>query len=278
MHITNNRQYSWVGSDEMYLGETSVQQHGEIVLGRYGGNTSAGAKKNEDGAFVWSNGDWEFAMILDGHNSAESVALVVHTIKNEYENIKILLEEPIETAFRSVENHILTLFQSDSFKQACEQVKGETACLICVRKENYIWWFSIGDCLVYVLHEELHKLGQHALNQRHFYEWIGQINTFSLPVPCYSSGVRELRKGKNRIVMVTDGVLECGERRYENSHHLYEDMYENNLELTTCVQNVLKHVHHQFGRDSATMISWDFENCTYATYPSDQPEKKLERD
>lgn len=273
MHTTSNTQYSWVGSDEMYLGEISVQQHGEIVLGRYGGNTSAGAKKNEDGAFVWSNGNWEFAMILDGHNSAESVALVVHTIKNEYENIKVLLEEPVETVFRSVENHLLALFQSNSFKQACQQVKGETACLICVRKENYIWWFSIGDCLVYLFHEELRKLGQYMLNQRHFYEWIGHVNTFSLPVPCYSSGIRELRTGKNRILMVTDGVLECGERRYENPLYLYQDMYENEQELTKCVQNVLKHVHHQLGRDSATMISWDYENRVYSTYPSDQPEK-----
>ena len=43
-----------------------------------------------------------------------------------------------------------------------------------------------------------------------FYEWIGNVNTFDLPVPCYSTGIRELRNGKNRIVMVTDGVLECG--------------------------------------------------------------------
>ena len=49
-----------------------------------------------------------------------------------------------------------------------QKIKGETACLLCVRKENYIWWLSIGDCLVYVFHEELHKLGQYALNQRHF--------------------------------------------------------------------------------------------------------------
>ncbi|HEK9098949.1 protein phosphatase 2C domain-containing protein [Bacillus pfraonensis] len=274
MHTTNNTQYLWVGSDEMCLGEISVQQYGDMALGRYGGNTSAGAKKNEDGALFWSNGNWEFAMILDGHNSVESVALVVHTIQNAYENIKVLLEEPIETVFRSVEHHILTLFQSHSFKQACQQVKGETACLICVRKENYIWWLSIGDCLVYVFHEELHKLGQHMLNQRHFYEWIGNVNTFSLPVPCYSSGVRELRTGSNRIVMVTDGVLECGERRYENPIHLYKDIYENKVKLTECIQNVLEHVHHQLGRDSATIISWDYENHVYSTYPSDQPEKR----
>ncbi|MEN1937803.1 PP2C family serine/threonine-protein phosphatase [Paenibacillus sp. 102] len=274
MHTTNNTQYSWVGSNEMCLGEISVQRYGDIVLGRYGGNMSAGAKKNEDGALVWSNRNWEFAMILDGHNSAESVALVVNTIQNAYANIKVLLEEPIETAFRSVENHILSLFQSHSFKQACQQVQGETACLICVRKENYIWWLSIGDCLVYVFHEELHKLGQHALNQRYFYEWVGNVNTFSLPVPCYSSGVRELRTGSNRVVMVTDGVLECGERRYENPFYLYKDMYENKAELTECVQKVLEYVHHQLGRDSATIISWDYENAVYSTYPSDQPEKR----
>ncbi len=73
--------------------------------------------------------------------------------------------------------------------------------------------------------------------------------------------------------MVTDGVLECGERRYENPFHLYQDMYENKAELTTCVQNVLEHVHDQLGRDSATMMSWDYENHAYCTYPSNQPEK-----
>ncbi len=168
MHTTNKKRYSWVGSNEMCLGEISVKKHGNVVLGRYGGNTSAGAKKNEDGALIWSNGDWEFTMILDGHNSAESVTLVVYTIQNEYENMKRILEGPVETVFQSVEQHLLSIFQSNSFKQACQQVKGETACLICVRKENYIWWFSIGDCLVYVFHEEFHKLGQYTLNQRHF--------------------------------------------------------------------------------------------------------------
>ena len=86
MHTTNNTQYSWVGNTEMYLGEISVKQYGDIVLGKYGGNKIAGAKKNEDGALVWSNGEWEFAAILDGHNSAKSVELVVNTIEK---NMKI---------------------------------------------------------------------------------------------------------------------------------------------------------------------------------------------
>lgn len=54
MNITNNRQYSWVGSREMCLDEISIKQYGEIVIGKYGGNISAGANKNEDGALVWS--------------------------------------------------------------------------------------------------------------------------------------------------------------------------------------------------------------------------------
>lgn len=83
MHTTNNTQYSWVGNIEMCLGEISVKQYGDIVLGKYGGNKSAGAKKNEDGALVWSNGEWEFAAILDGHNSVESVDLVVNTIEKD---------------------------------------------------------------------------------------------------------------------------------------------------------------------------------------------------
>ncbi len=122
MHTTNNTQYSWVGNIEMCLGEISVKQYGDIVLGKYGGNKSAGAKKNEDGALVWSNGEWEFAAILDGHNSVESVDLVVNTIEKEYENIKVILNEPINSVFQSVENHILTIFQSSSFKEKCKKI------------------------------------------------------------------------------------------------------------------------------------------------------------
>ena len=62
----------------------------------------------------------------------------------------------------------LQFFSHLHLRKSAKRIQGETACLLCVRKENYIWWISIGDCLVYVFHEELHKLGQYALNQRHF--------------------------------------------------------------------------------------------------------------
>lgn len=45
MHTTNNRQCSWVGNKKMCLDEVSVKQYGDIVLGTYGGNISAGAKE-----------------------------------------------------------------------------------------------------------------------------------------------------------------------------------------------------------------------------------------
>ena len=67
-----------------------------------------------------------------------------------------MMNESIDTVFRSIENHILTILQSSSFKEKCKRIKGETACLLCVRKD-YIWWLSIGDCLVYVFHDELHN-------------------------------------------------------------------------------------------------------------------------
>ena len=45
--------------------------------------------------------------------------------------------------------------------------------------------------------------------------------------------------------MVTDGVLECGERRYETPINLYSDMNRNNYILKENIHNVLEHVHQQ---------------------------------
>lgn len=56
---------------------------------------------------------------------------------------------------------------------------------------------------MYLLHPEYAKMGQHALNQRSFYEWIGEVNTFTKPVPCYSSGIKRFRKGINSIYGIT---------------------------------------------------------------------------
>ncbi|MFJ7725256.1 PP2C family serine/threonine-protein phosphatase [Neobacillus sp. NPDC097160] len=265
------RKLRWIGKEAPYLGQIKIDSCEELVLGRYGGHRQAGAYKNEDGALAVKGADWEFAMILDGHNSAESVNLVLKTIENKFDKLAIILEEQIDTVFQSFESHILSIFQSEAFLESCKQIQGETACLLCVRKEKYLWWLSVGDCVIYLLHEDLHKLGQYALNQRQFYEWIGQINTFSLPIPCYSSGIRELRTGQNRIILVTDGVLECAERFYETSLHLYNDCYEGDVPAN--VKHILQHVHESAGQDSATIICWDYVNPHPAAIPSNQPKR-----
>lgn len=62
-----------------------------------------------------------------------------------------MMNESIDTVFRSIENHILTIFQSSSFKEKCQRIKGETACLLCVRKEKLymvaIYWRLFSLCI-----------------------------------------------------------------------------------------------------------------------------------
>lgn len=265
----------WSGLMDPCIDQKKIDTCGHMVLGRYGGRQQAGANKNEDGALVMTGKDWEFAMILDGHNSSESVDLLIQTMLKESEKLASILEEPVGTAFILLEKYILTIFQSPFFLEACKQVQGETACLLCARKGKYLWWFSVGDCVIYLLHNELHKLGQYALNQRQFFEWIGQVNTFAQPVPCFSSGIRELRMGTNRMIMMTDGVLECGNRYYETPYHIYHDCYgQSSLPCAEhSVKHLLDHVHDHFGRDSATIICWDYQNVLPTTYPSNLPKR-----
>ena len=85
-----------------------------------------------------------------------------------------------------------------------------------------MWWFAVGDCVLYLFHPELGALGQYALNQRQFFEWIGRVNTFWGSVPSFTVGTRELRGGLNHIVMLTDGLLEFGNRPFENPEVLAE--------------------------------------------------------
>ncbi|MCR2823536.1 protein phosphatase 2C domain-containing protein [Lederbergia panacisoli] len=264
--------FEWSGSEIQFVDEIKIDSCNHVQIGRYGGNSKAGANKNEDGALVWTGADWELSMILDGHDSSESVDLVIRTIQDEGKSISKILDKPVENVFTILESHLLSVFQSAEFIEECEKVKGETACLICVRKEKYLWWFSVGDCLVYLLHEELHKLGQYKVNQRQFYEWIGFVNTFSLPVPCYSSGIRELRPGRNTILMLTDGILECGKEHYQDGLNIYKE-FSDVTKLETGIRRILQHVHDNLGSDSATIICWEYINLFSAQYPSDLPNR-----
>lgn len=175
---------------------------------------------------------------------------------------------PVETAFGSLQNRLIEAFKSKAFLDACRSLKSETACLICVQKGKYLWWFAVGDCVLYLLHPELAALGQYALNQRQFFEWIGRVNTFEGSVPSFTVGTRELRSGANHIVMLTDGLLEFGRRPFEDSEVLAKVVTRYAPFYRGAVQELLEGVHTGRGRDSATVICWGHDNTEPVTHPS----------
>jgi hypothetical protein len=254
--------FRWLGSDVSHLDAPAITRCGEVVIGCYGGHTAAGAARNEDGALVWcpTNAAWEFAVLLDAHDSAESAGLVLAAVEAEEAAITAALSQPVDRAFDRLRGALLGRFCSDAFRAECRTVRGETACLICARKERFLWWLSIGDCVVHLLHPDLARLGQFVLNQRSFFEWVGRANTFELPVPCCSTGVRELRGGLNQVLMTTDGLLECGSRPFESPEALSRLFIPRNpggeVDLEAAVAGALARVHAEQGRDSATLIAW----------------------
>lgn len=136
--------FFWVGSWESFVDQINIHQHNHIIVGRYGGSSNAGQYKNEDGCLIWFNEheDWEFVMILDAHNTAESAELILDQFEREKDQIKHLLSFPItQQTFNLLEKKIVDIFQSEEFLSMCRNVKGETACLIAVRKDKYVWWF-----------------------------------------------------------------------------------------------------------------------------------------
>ncbi|MEO4052534.1 protein phosphatase 2C domain-containing protein [Solibacillus sp. CAU 1738] len=263
--------FSWVGSQEHFVDKPSVQQHNNIVVGRFGGNSNVGQYKNEDGCLVWLNEqeDWEFIIILDAHNTAESAEIIIEQFNNEKSPITHLLSLPTtQQTFKKLEEKILNMFQSEEFLAACRNVTGETACLIVVRKDKYVWWFSVGDCVLYLFHPELAALGQYQLNQRQFYEWIGQVNTFEQEVPCYSSGIKELRKGENRLFLTTDGLIECPNDPYSNPKNIYTTVF--NSKEDESIMAMLTHIQDNDVRDSTTIVSWKVNISKEPTRASNQ--------
>lgn len=250
--------FRWHGGEEQFLNQVVIATCGRVVIGRYGGSTEAGADKNEDGALVWCADEWEFAALLDAHYSTQSAALVVAALESHQESLAACLALPVAEAFTILHARLMGLFGSPDFRAQCRQLVGEASCLICARKDRFLWWLCIGDVVVYVLHPELARQGQFALNQRSYYEWVGKRNTFDLTVPCYASGVRQLVDGRSRIVMTTDGLLEYGARPFENPSYLYQS-FRSQHDLEAVVAEALQQVHAEDGSDSATIIAWD---CT----------------
>lgn len=260
----------WVGSHQGFVDTLSVQNQGKITIGRFGGNSSAGQTKNEDGCLVWQNEqeDWEFVILLDAHQTAESAELILQEFTKYKGPIVAMLSNSKEKTFKHIEEMILQFFMNPNFLASCREVKGSTSCLIVLRKNKYIWWFSVGDCILYLFHSELADLGQYQVNQRHFFEWIGQVNTFELPVPCYSSGRKELRKGKNHIFLTTDGLIECPGLPYDCPEKIQDEFSSTSNEKA--VEALLKKIQLLNVRDSTTIISWFVNSNQDASLPCNQ--------
>ena len=96
--------FSWVGSEKDFIDQKDVQSIDRVTIGRFGGNSSAGQYKNEDGCMVWVGEDWEFAAILDAHYSAESAELVINTLI-EFE--QELIEMIVKPGFHHVQDKLL---------------------------------------------------------------------------------------------------------------------------------------------------------------------------
>ncbi|TMU87169.1 protein phosphatase 2C domain-containing protein [Bacillus sp. BHET2] len=264
------REFSRIGSQTHHVDNISIHNIHHITLGRFGGNSAAGQYKNEDGCLIWTDvkRDWEFVVILDAHHSAESAELVINHLLAWKTEIQSLLSMTYDQTFKRIEETILRMFQEETFLSDCRRVQGETACLIVLRKNKYLWWFSIGDCLSYLFHSDLAQYGQFQINQRQFYEWVGQVNTFNQVVPCYSSGIRELRKGMNRLLLTTDGLVESPNESYSNPKDIYNEM--ECQQLNDGIRAMLKTIQENNVRDSTTIIAWDVNVTIDVTVPSDE--------
>jgi hypothetical protein len=263
----DDRLHIWLGDEEPHLDSpTSSIIDERLVLGLYGGSTRSGANKNEDAALLMTDADgqWEFSVVVDAHFSSESAYLVIDVIEAEASFIRKILDgSSLATTFREIEQHLVNRFSSLDVRFRAQQVEGEASCLICARKGWFVWWMSIGDCLAYVLHPRLASLGQYTLNQRTFFEWVGLRNTFELPVPCYSSGVRALHEGRSVICLATDGVFEIDDDPAIRDDRIHRTLTTPGSEavegLKGQVQELLNHVHEEQGRDSGTVIAWNFD-------------------
>ncbi len=264
-------EFDWVGSEEHFVDQPDIWKMQKMTIGRFGGNSAAGQTKNEDACLAWAHPeeDWELAMIMDAHDTAESAEVVMEQFLAHQEEIKSFLSMDVSFEFfQSLEALLLRIFRQKDFLATCREIQGETACLITIRKGKHLYWFSVGDCLLYLFHTELAAMGQYQLNQRHFYEWIGRNNSFAQPVPSFSSGLRELRQGRNQILLATDGLTECPGEPYAkpvNIHNQFDGINEE-----TGIQKLLETVEQQGVRDSVTLVTWTVDVAEKPLYASNQ--------
>ena len=99
----------WDGKDKPCIDKPRITQVGHVTLGCYGGNATAGAKKNEDAAFILAAQDqsWTFTSICDAHCSSESASLIIEFLNGNAEEITQCLSQPMGAAFIKLENFIV---------------------------------------------------------------------------------------------------------------------------------------------------------------------------
>ncbi|MDO7907484.1 protein phosphatase 2C domain-containing protein [Paenibacillus sp. JX-17] len=261
--------YIWIGSEKPYLNEPNViRLNKELVAGHYGGNVAQGAHKNEDALYVLRDeqDEWTFAAILDAHRTADSAELVIDMLKKHGKELERVCRH--KESFQMLEAFILGKLTNAEFLAVCTQLQGETSCLFLYQKHNYIWWMSIGDCMAYLLHPELARLGQYMLNQRQFYEWVGLENSFSQEIPSYTTGRRQLRQGSSYIVLATDGLLDTKDQRYEEPEPFMQ-VWLKSPNLEAGLDELVHSLHAGGCRDSATLLCWRVDHNRPAAMPSD---------
>ncbi|WP_319005853.1 hypothetical protein [Metabacillus niabensis] len=86
--------YRWIGSQKHYVDEVHIETLlNNFVIGHFGGNSSTGQYKNEDGCLIWINQEeeWEFVIILDAHDTSQSAELVLTTFEKERDSVQQIL-------------------------------------------------------------------------------------------------------------------------------------------------------------------------------------------
>ncbi|NDI33187.1 protein phosphatase 2C domain-containing protein [Chengkuizengella sediminis] len=267
-------EYQWVGSQKNYVDEIHTKLlNNTFVIGHFGGNSSAGQYKNEDGCLIWINQEenWEFVIILDAHHTAQSAELILSTFEDEKETVHQILKMKYNASFENIRNLILNTFNGKRFKESCKKIQGESACLFVIRKGNFLWWLSIGDCILLLNHPDLSALGEYQQNHRSFFEWVGQKSTFNNGIPCFSSGTKEIRKGENHIFLTTDGLVECPNTNFKYPAEIF-NIFEG-VKHQEGVLKLLEEIKKKNVRDSTTIISWKVIINNNSTMPSDFSEQ-----
>jgi len=256
--------FVWSGSVDPCLDGPRIHTAGRVAIGLCGGNAAAGARKNEDAALVWAASDWVLAVILDAHAGSESADAVLELFEAGKAELLELIERP-GPAHARVQAAIARLLLEGGARLA--EVRGETACLVCYQQGGYLMWLSIGDNQLYLLHPELQRLGQFTLTVRNYFEWVGARSSLGLEVPCYATGIRQLRQGINTIAMVTDGLLEVGDRPFEDPARVSRELLSP-AGVSGSISSLLAEVHRLGGTDSATVIAWQVDNPVMGLMPS----------